>query len=1162
MTKIKSMVVHGFKSFAKRTELVFDQDFNVVLGPNGSGKSNVLDALCFVLGKRSAKALRAEKASNLIYNGGKKKDPAKNAEVSMVFDNSENEFLTKDREVKITRLISHRGMSTYKINDQRRTRQQIIDMLALARINPDGYNIILQGDITRFVEMSPKERREVIGEIAGISSYEEKKHKAMNELEKVDSKLGEADIVLKERGTYLKELRKEKKQAEKFRECDNKINQNRASFLNIQMNGKKEKIDFLEKRKRIHSKEFDKYNDDIKKIREEINKNKSEITEITQTVEKKGDSNLTKLNKSIEDLRVDIATNKTRVGSCENEVSRIETRKNQLLKNISELDDKMSGLDNEVDELKVKKERLQNEEKNVLGKIKSFKEKHKLGEESEKIEKEMENIDKQIEEFQLESQQLREKEHELFRKKDVIGIQISTIEEKVEKVAQIRKEHKNQIKELEDKREDFKKTTLELNTSLDEDSAFAAQLSNARNKLLGVKEELSKVSARSAGIREKSLGNVAVNNIIKNKSRFKGVHGVISELGEVNSKYAIALEIAAGGRIKSIVVEDDFVASECIKYLKQNKLGVANFLPLNKLKEAKVSDGFNGKSGVLGYALDLISFDPKFKKAFSYVFGNTLVVKDIVSARNIGIGSVRMVTIDGDLIEVSGAMQGGFRRRDKALGFREKELNKSLGELNSKSSELQNIIDVLEKNRVENETLIQELREKKAELEGDIIKSEKSLHLGSEDLDATKDSKGELEKELNDVGKSLTNVQLEISNSNKKLVELKTRKQQLRDKMSEVKNPTLLAELNSFEQTRHKIREEIIKVETNLNNNESQVSEMVERERESANKIIKQHEKELIEFKEEIETLQQKIKKQQKELSEKESQGKQLYSKFRALFDKRTKLSDEINKFENKMYSFEDKSRTVEQKINMISLDGAKYKAEFAGLEEEFSQYKGVKLVKKSLEELKKEIRDFERMRQNIGSVNMKALEIYEAVEKRYNELTDKKVKLVEEKKEILGMMEEIEIKKIELFMKTFEALTERFQEVFTRISTKGSKVYLELENKKNPFEGGMNIKAKITGSKFLDIRSLSGGEKTLTALAFIFAIQEYDPASFYVLDEVDAALDKHNSEKLAGLIRQYSSKAQYVMISHNDSVISEADNLYGVSMDEHGRSKVVSLKV
>jgi chromosome segregation protein len=246
----------------------------------------------------------------------------------------------------------------------------------------------------------------------------------------------------------------------------------------------------------------------------------------------------------------------------------------------------------------------------------------------------------------------------------------------------------------------------------------------------------------------------------------------------------------------------------------------------------------------------------------------------------------------------------------------------------------------------------------------------------------------------------------------------------------------------------------------------------------------------------------------------------------------------------------------------MLSLEIAKFKAEFAGLEEEFSQYKDVKLVKKSLEELKKEIKDFEKMRQNIGSVNMKALEIYESVEKKYLELKEKREKLEEEKKEILGMMDEIEGKKKELFMKTFEEVNDRFKEIFTEISTKGSQVYLELEDQENPFNAGMNIKAKISGTKYLDIRSLSGGEKTMTALAFIFAIQEYSPASFYILDEVDAALDKQNSEKLARLIAKYSQRAQYVVISHNDGLISEAQNLYGVSMDEHGISKVVSLKI
>lgn len=1162
MTKINGLVMHGFKSFAKRTELIFDNKFNVVLGPNGSGKSNVLDALCFVLGKRSAKSLRAEKAANLIYNGGKSKTPSKHAEVSIIFDNSNKTFPIDSETIKVTRIINQSGQSVYKINDKRHTRQQVLDLLALGKINPDGYNIILQGDITNFVNMSPTERREVLGEIAGISVYEEKKNKALRELEKVDVKLGEADIILKERGTYLKELRKERNQAMKFKELNDQINQNKASFLKMQMDGKQTRIDELENRKSNQEKDFKKFQEQISKLKDGIRVKKKEISEITETVDKKGDQNLTRLNKEVENLRVSIATNKTRVSSCDHEISRIGTRKNQLLKNILDIDDKRGDVLKEVDDLKEQSSRLGREEQDLLEKVSVFKKKNKLGEEAEQIERDIEGIDKSIEEHQIDSQQLSEKQHELFRKKDVLDIQIKTIDEKIAKVAQVRKENKGQVNALEKKRSEFKVSTLDLNKTLDEDSALAAQLHNARTKLLTVKEELSKVSARSIGIRERSLANVAVNNIIRNKSKFKGVHGVISDLGEVNSQYSLALEIAAGYRVKSIVVENDQVASDCINYLKINKLGVATFLPLNKLKEAKLSSGFKGKQGVHGSALDLISFDPMFKKAFSYVFGNTLVVENIDTSRNIGIGSVRMVTLNGDLMEVSGAMQGGFRKRSQGLGFKEKELSKSLSELENRSRELEKVIDVLEKKRIENEDLIQELREKKANLEGDIIKSEKSLHLDEDDLSASQGYKDELLKEQRDAEKSLENVQRNIAESNKKLIDIKTRKQKLKEKIGQIKNPILLAELNSFEQKRHEVREEIIKVDANMKNFQTQASDMMSREKESTNKILKQLEREHHEFGDEIITLREKIKGQQKELGEKDENVKNLYSKFRGLFDKRMELSDSVNKEENNVDKFVEKSHTIEQKINMISLDGAKYKAEFAGLEEEFSQYKGVKLVKKQEEQLKKEIRDFERMRQNIGSVNMKALEIYESVERQFNELLDKKNKLDDEKGEILNMMGEVEGKKTDIFMKTFDEINGKFQEVFSKISTKGSQVYLELENKQKPFEGGMNIKAKITGTRYLDIRSLSGGEKTLTALAFIFSIQEYDPASFYILDEVDAALDKHNSEKLAGLIRQYSANAQYVMISHNDAIISEANNLYGLTMDEHGISKVVSLKI
>ena len=230
---INRMVMKGFKSFDNRVELVFGPNYNVILGPNGAGKSNISDALCFVLGKGSAKGMRAEKAANLIYNGGKLKNPAKQGEVHIYFNNEQKKFPSEDPEIKISRIIRQNGQSIYKINDKTRTRQQILDLLGIANIDPDGYNIILQGDVIHFVEMSHVERRGVIEEIAGIGMYEEKKNKALNELTKVDQKLNEADIILSERKTYLRELKKDRDTALKYKELDDQIKSNKATYLNI-----------------------------------------------------------------------------------------------------------------------------------------------------------------------------------------------------------------------------------------------------------------------------------------------------------------------------------------------------------------------------------------------------------------------------------------------------------------------------------------------------------------------------------------------------------------------------------------------------------------------------------------------------------------------------------------------------------------------------------------------------------------------------------------------------------------------------------------------------------------------------------------------------------------------------------------------------------------
>jgi len=304
------------------------------------------------------------------------------------------------------------------------------------------------------------------------------------------------------------------------------------------------------------------------------------------------------------------------------------------------------------------------------------------------------------------------------------------------------------------------------------------------------------------------------------------------------------------------------------------------------------------------------------------------------------------------------------------------------------------------------------------------------------------------------------------------------------------------------------------------------------------------------------------VKGKNEELEKKEELAQEFYAKFKGLFHERSQIDQDIQRNQTTMNNRQDDSRKVEVRSNTLSLKLAEMQSVLSGLNLDFQQYEGVKLdLNKNEEQLKNDIRKFEKMQLEIGSVNMRALEIYEDVEKQYNSLMEKKNILGKEKEDVFKMMQEVEGKKKGLFMKVFEVVNENFKKFFSLLTTKGDAT-LVIENEENPFEEGVRINVKITGSKFLDIRSLSGGEKTLTALAFIFAIQEHEPASFYVLDEVDAALDKHNSEKFAKLIRKYSNNAQYLIMSHNDSVISEADTLYGVSMNEHGISQIVSLRV
>src|SRR3989344_2010976 len=867
--------------------------------------SNVADSLCFVLGKSSAKSLRAERSSHLIYNGGKKHPPAKEAEVSIFFDNSKKEFPISEETVKISRIVKQSGNSVYKINDKTMTRQQVVDLLSAAKIDPDGHNIILQGDIVNFIQMRPEDRRLIIEEIAGISIYEDKKFKALQELEKVDQRVNEANIILTEREANLRELKKDRDQAKKYKDLQDRIKDNKATFLHIQIKEKEEK----------------------------------------------GEKEQIILRSQIDELKTSIIKNQSRLETLQNEIKKIEERKSQLKNNINDLNSQITSLKEQRKDFENNLKSLQQEEDSLKKDINSFKEKHQISEVNE-LKNKINNIEKNVE-FALDAQQkLHEEKQSIIRERDKAEFHINDIDLKLSKLTGSKSENIDKL------RQEFKKISVELSRNLNDDSSLSAQLSNARKKYNESSDELSRLNAQHIGIKETVSHDSSIKRILSlNQS---GIHGTLSQLGEVPSKYSLALEVAAGQRINSIVVESEVIASKCISLLKEEKLGIATFLPLNKLNVKQIPNehrSLSKSSGVHGFAIDLIKFNPKFKDAFIYALSSTLVVDNLDIARRIGIGKIRMVTIEGDLIEPTGAMIGGHRRK-MGIGFSQKEISSDIGKIENELSRLKSIIVRLEEKKNESESIISTLRNKKAEFEGEILKLEKSM--GIFDTASLSEDKQSLQKQLKEHDNKIKDIDKELYEIQKDIENFKKQRDSFRDNII---SPDSSKALSSLEENKTIIREKVLSLNSDINSINTNIEKIFLPEIEKTNKILNDIEKEKFSFSNEFKDLNEIVKNKQNDLKNLERKEKEYHGRSKSLIAKRDKIQQDIQKKESLIMLEDEKQRNFFDKINNLSIERAKFIAELEALQREYEQYSDGTLRRGvPIDELKSEIKDFEKL--------------------------------------------------------------------------------------------------------------------------------------------------------------------------------------------------------
>lgn len=1112
MTFIKKLELLGFKSFANKTDITFPEGINCVIGSNGSGKSNIAEAINFVIGKRSKKELRAERLTDFIYNGGKRGKPAKFAKCKITFDNSDGVFPIKDKELRISRTVSKKG-SLYTINGERCAREQVISILAHAKIDPDGHNIIMQGDIQKFVDMDPVERRRIIEEISGISIYEEKKHKSILHLQKVEEKIKEANILLTEKKKLMDELKEQKEFAETFKDAEKTLKIKKASILI------KNKTIFQRQQDNLN-KEIQKKDQTIKKIEEQIQdfenkikEFKTKIEDIAQRTREKGFEEASKIREKVTLLKSEIKLNYDAVSNLEEQIERAKLSQENLLKN----------LEKQTKELA--KERV--ELLDVQNKLKS------LRTHTEDREKEINSLmgrDSSLLETKKKMDEINEK---IYETRGLIN-QYDSKKNLLTKAEGVREQLKEKESELKDIIKDF-------DDEMKKNSDFISKESETENKIRNLQNKTMQLSAKKKfAVDSMNLGTRSVLKLRDAKS-INGIIGTVLELGTADENYKVALTVSAGARVMNIVVDSETTAKKCIQYLRDNNRGFATFLPLSKIRSFKNYDKSILKTpGVIDYAKNLVKYDSRYEPIFSSIFRDTLIVKDFNTAIKIGIGKCRMVTLKGDVFDRSGAITGGSRLVERTLGFKTEDIDKELKKIKIQLEEYRKYYEDLFKNLKDSNSIVEDLREKKTRFETETSLFKEKLveiqeELGEfklENYEDAKESLKNLEKQKESFTQIKTTTDDKLLNQKQKELENLRKETQILSKK----------EADAAAKIEHALVKEMKSLESSIQNAKVQEQKFIS----------------------DLKSTRKGLVTTEKDLKKQEQYEEKFRTSLKGLGEEENRINKKIEEYENKTKDLEKRQDKHQQGKNTIEVEKATVLSKLEGIYKQLEDYKEIKIgdIKESLSQLQSFVASLEskidKMKQR---VNLGAWEAYKETEKDYTEISGKTQKLIDEEMEIKKVMDEIESKKKSTFMETFNNINEYFDGLFRKLSP-GGEAQLVVQNPDDPFEAGVDVKAKPAGKKMVSMKSMSGGEKTITALSFIFSIQYFDPAPFYILDEVDAALDRANSETLAQLLREQAEKAQFIIVTHNDAVIVVADILYGVHMRAEGSSALVSLKL
>jgi len=1178
---LKRLELQGFKSFADKTVLEFMPGITSVIGPNGSGKSNISDAIRWVLGEQSMKSLRGAKSMDIIFAGTENRKSLGFAEASLIFDNTDGALPIEYSEVVVTRKIYRSGETGYYINKTPCRLKDILELFMDTGIGKDGYSIIGQGKIDEILSNKSEDRRHIFEEAAGIVKYRVRKEETEKKLEQTKLNLLRINDILSEIEQNLEPLKNQSDKAKKFLSLKEELKEIEIGLFLYNIEKYKQSLKQIAEDQEIMSSTLNQEEGKLEKISILKEQLKSEIDELTLSIEKTQNIGF-ESRQEIEKLNSEINVSKTKI---QNNLENIERFKGEIEENA-----------NRIQELTEEKEQKNKRKENLkLNKAKFEKELNEKEEEQKKNTKRLSEKELEIEEkkrtveqntetkyeYQTEISTLNANKENLEKRKKQLNQEISSTISELDNTRFKKEEISKEFQKIQNKRNQLLTSLEEISSKKLENETKTKEYENKINVLsneLRIKESRQKFLIETEKEKEGYIKSVkdllkACDNI---KELGKGMHGVLANILTVPEEYQTAIEMCLGASLQNIVTETEEDAKKLVEYLKTNNLGRASFLPLSAVKGKKLEKIRSKEKGIIGIASDLVQFNKKYEQIILNLLGRTVIVDTmqtaIAVAKQEGY-SYRIITLQGDIINPSGLMTGGSvsKKTVNILG-RSREIEKLEKEIKA----LKQKIDKIEKEKEDyissNEDIIEEiqaLEESMKEIEITYATEKQRVVSIDENIERLSNRLKKSREEVANIETQIEKIIEDKTEKEAKIQELTTLNSKLSQEINEYAelnkdNQKYIDDLNiditdlkisvsSFDESEisiveleERIQEEIEKNKEASKNKEQQI-EQIKLDNQNLEKDIENSENKITKINEEVQNSGQtieKLKAQRTEKNEKLSRKEEEQtSQFKLIED----LKEQIVKIDVK------KTKTEEDLNNVINKMWEEYELT-PNVVTDYKKPENVANTQKRVNNLRADIRD-------LGSVNVDSIQEYTNLKNRYDFMCEQRLDLENTTAKLREVIAEMTSTMKEQFKEKFEQINKNFKEVFCELFG-GGKAEIVLTDESNILECGIDITVQPPGKKLQNMMLLSGGEKAFTAIAILFAILKINPAPFCVLDEIEAALDDVNVYRYAEYLKKFAHNTQFLIITHRKGTMEAADTVYGVTMEEKGISKLLSMKL